>query len=475
MAPIEMEYKKLAVSIQSGQLPGSGCIFQPANQAYSYIFTAAHCLQQTGNAFDISNLLITDHEVGEPIIVRDVHFHPELDIAIILIDRISGIPVSTVYSLEKDTKVAVYGYPTKLRNKEERRENIQCSVSFRHNQYFELSAESLQFTFNSTVQENMNGLSGSGVFFERDGQVFFAGIFTRLKGEDGAYNKLCAFDYTAFEEIVKLNNLCHLNECDVSQMIKDRELRRKVFYVSFIKDCEPYYLHREPDRLFANYLESSRHVWVSGDSGVGKTNLVKRNFLLDGKHFVSIDLMGLEPEECFRHINDVIVDKFNVKDAGQSDMKQRIATNIINASASLGDVLLFVDEVPILEPEKFKMFLTGFITIAEKVAHSCPSGAKWVICTRINPKMHLTKDEQELANEDKGMKNFNFLDMETWREDELNQLLAILKQTLHFSLTHLVAQKIIKCANGLPGRLKNFFEQFILQGGTIDEAIKRFQ
>lgn len=137
-------------------------------------------------------------------------------------------------------------------------------------------------------------------------------------------------------------------------------------------------------------------------------------------------------------------------------------------------IVIFVDEVPILEKEKFYDFLTGFVNVSERYTNLI-KGAKninWIISTRINPEEHLNNEEESLPNKLKAKKNFNFKNLDLWSNEELSSLMKSLQASLNFKLSNDTEKKIIALSKGLPGVSKSVIERLLLENCTIEEAIE---
>jgi hypothetical protein len=481
MQKIESQYKEYAVKIVGPDTEGSGCLYQPLTGDYTYVFTAKHCISKEEKLYDKSKIILTRSEPKNDILtIQDIFLHSELDIAIISINKVHGLHPLQIYFPEKDEVVSIYGYPQKLSKSEEEREKITCNIDFRRDSYFELSPNSLQFTFNSSVPDNIVGFSGAGVFLEINGSLKIVGVFTRLKGPDGIYNKFCAYKFTVFQQFISKLGLGPLDgEDDTRHIMRDGDFLKKVFYLPYDVASEPYYLKREADNIFLNYFLSPKNIWISGISGVGKTDLVFRNMLTNNRKFIFIDLSGLENrsvEEHFAYINDEIVEQCSIKNKStRESILERIPINLGGAQNDGGQILLFIDEVPISNSEKFYLFLTHFVTISERFINTTRSREiKWIICTRINPIHHLKNDDSCLPNFHKASKNFHFKNLDTWSRIDMSKLLYVLKSSLNFSVSEKTEESLISFCGGLPGKLKNIIQTVIMENCSIDDAIRLF-
>jgi len=186
VSKIEDLYNKHAVKIICNGLEGSGCIVQPSCTDYSYIFTAKHCLIKD-HVLDLGLIqILRFNDKVSSTIIQDIYLHSNFDIAIIKVNKISEFSESNIFLPSKGESVSIYGYPSLLKAETEQRQNIKCRVSFRRENYFEITTENPQFTFEKSVPESIKGFSGSGVFFEQGSNLLISGILTSLKAIDGA-------------------------------------------------------------------------------------------------------------------------------------------------------------------------------------------------------------------------------------------------------------------------------------------------
>lgn len=478
MSKIEELYNRHAVKIISNGIEGSGCIFQPQSVDYSYVFTAKHCLT-TEIAFDRDKVSIHRFkDIESTLTIQEVYLHQEHDIAIIKVDKITDLNVSRILIPDKGQSVSIYGYPIYLKGKEEPRHNIDCKIGFRRDFHSEIESDKIQFSFNKSMPETMVGFSGSGVFSEENNDLSIIGILTRLKAPDGVYSSLCAYHISLFEDLIVANGLPSIYADNFTNLIKDSEVLEKVFALSYTLDSEPYYLNRNIDEVFNRLLSSPKHIWVSGLSGLGKTYLVFRNIKQKSISPTHIDLTCFGTNEIvqfFEHINNELIEQNDIQEkSSKLNIYERISENLSRISVNDNEIIIFVDEVPILEKTNFYNFLSGFISISERYANSISfkNKIKWIISTRINPAMHLQNTDSCLANKQKAIKNFIFKDFDLWDRNEIVGLLELLQIGLNFSLSQETQAKILEMSDGFPGRVKSTFERLLTEDCTIEEAIE---
>jgi Trypsin. len=478
VSQIEELYNRHAVKIISNGIEGSGCIFQPNNVEYSYVFTAKHCLI---DKIDLERDKISIHRFKDlemSLTIQDVYLHAEHDIAIIKVDKITDLNISRIHIPEKGQSVSIYGYPIYLKGEEEPRHNIDCKIGFRRDFHSEIESDKIQFSFNKSMPETIVGFSGSGVFCEENNDLSIVGVLTRLKASDGVYSTLCAYHITLFEDLIVENGLPSIYTDNFTNLVKDPKVLDQVFALSYTLDSEPYYLNRNIDEVFIRFLSSPKHIWVSGISGLGKTFLVFRNIKQKSITPIHIDLTCFGTNkiiEFFEHINNELVEQNDIQMKSEKlNIYERISDNLSKIIFKEQGIIIFVDEVPILDKTIFYDFLSGFISISEKYANliSIKNKIKWIISTRINPSLHLQNTDSCLLNKQKAIKNFIFKDLGLWEKPEIVSLLELLQSGLNFTLSRETESKIVEMSDGFPGRVKSTFERLMTENCTIEEAIE---
>lgn len=190
---------------------GSGVLFQPMTEEYSYVLTAKHNLYndttqdsytQPKNREDIK---ITLHDGSEKNISQKYE-HNSLDIAILKIDKIEiESPLKHFHKIKDGDTYKLYGYPETRRSEPKVEDRIQFfdlvvgeitnfKIVSRNIEYFE--------------QNSIIGCSGGGVFKEDGNSFYLVGIECRMdaNSESEEDNKRLRFIFIeAFDEIVEQN------------------------------------------------------------------------------------------------------------------------------------------------------------------------------------------------------------------------------------------------------------------------------
>ncbi|WP_223546829.1 ABC-three component system protein [Priestia aryabhattai] len=211
---IYSKYKELAVEVNCGEFRGSGCMFQPFTNDYSYVITARHCLEgtdETPQTFKKTDIEIVSHSRGSKIIVIDYYFHKKYDLVVIKTEYVEGIP-GTLITVPKENKdVGLYGYPNILSADDTAQlgQYLECKTYFNYPQKNLIEFRAIPDVSNliNSVNSTLRGFSGSGIYLESNDNLFLMGVFTQLKEEDGAFDALLGYDISAINEILLENQL----------------------------------------------------------------------------------------------------------------------------------------------------------------------------------------------------------------------------------------------------------------------------
>jgi hypothetical protein len=190
---------------------GSGVLFQPMTEEYSYVLTARHNLYNDTDQDsytqpkDREDIKITLHDGSEKNIVKNYE-HDSLDIAVLKIDKIEiESPIKQFNEVKNGDAYKFYGYPEIRRQNQKVEDRIQ---------YFDLTVgEVLKTQIVSKNEEyfekkSIDGCSGGGVFKEDGDNFYLVGIECRMDAQSKLEedNKRLRFVFIeVFDEIIKKN------------------------------------------------------------------------------------------------------------------------------------------------------------------------------------------------------------------------------------------------------------------------------
>ena len=210
---------------------GSGCIFQPEDDAYSYILTAKHNIVNNGNRItELTRFVFQDRAwKAEPIqTFANIFSHPQKDIAIIKIPKIEGLDqIFRLDDFEDDKKGFILcGYPeTRRLMANKYRIDVDVTILGTNNNQLREG----QIPGNPDITE-IKGQSGGAIVKMKDNCLMLAGIQNKMVD---AYNEqLGRVEFTtieSFDEIVQMypDELSPLSpiHCRSFKYLKDQVMR----------------------------------------------------------------------------------------------------------------------------------------------------------------------------------------------------------------------------------------------------------
>ncbi len=186
---------------------GSGVLFQPMTEEYSYILTAKHNLYNDAKQGsykepkDKDDIKITFCDGNDKQII-DKYEHDSLDIAILKIDKIEfESPYKEFIQPNNGYEFKFYGYPEKRRNETEKISYFDLNIGDITG--FEITASNKEYF----PKEYINGCSGGGVFKQDGDNFYLVGIEYRMDAqseEEVEQNvRVKYIDIKAFDEIIE--------------------------------------------------------------------------------------------------------------------------------------------------------------------------------------------------------------------------------------------------------------------------------
>ncbi|MBB6610475.1 hypothetical protein H7F15_05465 [Pontibacter sp. Tf4] len=199
-------YRDLTVQV----IGGTGCLFQPACEEFTYVLTAKHnILSDNESVLDKEDIEIISHRNNErhKHVVLDILLDDSEDAAIIIIEKITGWSIDLmVLEPMPDYKVHLFGYPdcreghTWRAEYKIRQNGIRSSV-------FEISPEERHIG-SITEGASIVGMSGCGVFAEVHSiPTFLIGIEFELVDNKTGSGRLQCLSIDVFDSLAKSNDL----------------------------------------------------------------------------------------------------------------------------------------------------------------------------------------------------------------------------------------------------------------------------
>ena len=248
-------------------------------------------------------------------------------------------------------------------------------------------------------------------------------------------------------------------------------LNSLVLFDSFSIDKKPYYLERRIDRNIKKILEL-KHIWLYGESGVGKTNLAQYYFLTNNRtfyHATYFTTSEKDVEKYLQLIYEELIDKIDsdIEISNGVNISTKLSNVLCYLSRNYPEVTIHLDELDDLGNERFQDFFIAFVDILTNIRDGCNlNNVNFIISTIFNPCDYVKKLSSN-SHKEKIETQFQFISIEQWTHEELYALYDIISSALDISVENI--QDKISTFNGKPRALKEMIKTEIVIGRAGNE------
>jgi len=240
-----------------------------------------------------------------------------------------------------------------------------------------------------------------------------------------------------------------------------------VLFNNYSNKCEDYYCERIQDYDFNETLLVS-NIWVSGESGKGKTALINRNLIQKNIEYVFCDLSPItitSPDDILEEVICNIEETYDIERMKEKNLIKCIVKllNLLNKEK----IVIVIDELSCDESELLKAIATKFLSLVSHYNNkNQESELKFVVSTKIKP-------EILIRNKSKASEYFQYLCCDNW-DEYFDKLFDTLNVSLGLDISAEDKQQIIDNANNSPRILKNILKKLIITKETdLNKVIKQ--
>lgn len=463
---------------------GSGVFYQPNTTDYTYIISARHCFIEEDNSIDTIDLDLLkisrqiEGEMKELLFKGiDIIDNIETDLIIIKIEYIEDIPTCKTRLAYNDEEINIIGFPNGLAGTKStfKRFSLPGKVNdYPKKNILQINSQRRLGTNEQDAYDVMASFSGSGIFYNKNGQLFQVGIITEMSSCDGVFDSIIGVQMSIVQQCLQMNNWIgtdfYENDNEIDTIKIDIRKRKLVLFNNYSLNSEPYYIERKIDKQFMLSMELN-NLWVHGRSGSGKTAYINRNLLFNNLEFCYCDFSPIVIHNIDDVINEIISElesQYNIR-RDDNELNKIKQFNGIVSKLSLLNMVIVIDEISIESEELLCEIADGFMRIIAYCHNiNCNCCIKFIISTIKNPCVIV-------KNKSKVLEYFEQIDCDSWR-GYLTKLFDCIVDNLEIKIED-YKEKIIDSADNSPRLIKAMIRKILVQNriseSTVAEAILR--
>lgn len=231
---------------------GSGVLVNAMTQNYSYVLTAAHVLD------GITAHEVLDYQENRVEILEILRHSAPFDLATLSNDYVIlkvsfqahvAQKIFNAEELQHSAGLTLVGYPQGERAS-------QTPIKFYDGHITNVNDDLIFFTIDGMPSKSeIEGMSGGGMYFYKDGQVFLTGVEFRMDASDEShqYSRVQCHSLKKFYEIIEINKSAPMIPAHLECFSRMREM---IFVFNVIDQNNVYHLKSELEK-FADSLIAS--------------------------------------------------------------------------------------------------------------------------------------------------------------------------------------------------------------------------
>jgi hypothetical protein len=238
-----------------------------------------------------------------------------------------------------------------------------------------------------------------------------------------------------------------------------------VLFNNYSIKCEDFYLEREIDKEFISSLRLN-NLWVFGESGFGKTNLVQRNLIVNNLEFCYCDMSPINitgSDDVLEEILFSIEENFETIRECKDNNKIKQIVELLRKRKK--GVTIVIDELSVEDNELLKEIARDLVKLVTHFRNSFQEGdLKFVVSTISNPR-------KIIENKSKAKEHFEYLNCDDWSEN-IETLFEMISKSLGLDLDSSKAS-ILSVSKKSPRILKSIFRKILIMEDSGIEAVER--
>ena len=237
-----------------------------------------------------------------------------------------------------------------------------------------------------------------------------------------------------------------------------------VLFDVYTPDKEEFYFKRGADDKFLGYLQSYS-IWVTGDSGCGKTTLILRNLNESKREFTLINLahcIDLNVHDIFYEIysklKDILDPDSSLKTFDKTHLIIEAISELIGNRSVQKAFSVFIEEAPLPDnTDALRSFMTLLNGLLIHHRTKYPKSDFRILLSSIDsPTRHMIKSQMKVYEQ------LKFLSETFWGNEATKEFLNLLTESLGLKFSSQQYDKIIIASKGSPRFLKKFIRDYIL-------------
>lgn len=250
------------------------------------------------------------------------------------------------------------------------------------------------------------------------------------------------------------------NDSNVSCKV-DQILFKEATFNAYSASKEEYYLNREIDTMYSNYIAAKANIWSFGKSGMGKTCMTFRNLIQSGKKVFVIDFSSIDANDMlsfFDYMQVRLLDLVDYKDITWSSpvsIMQAMDNICEIMNKYLNDSYIVMEEMPV-DDDNDSVFKHVFSLIVKNSIQYPDSTVNFAFTSIGDPKKKVISMAEKIGEK------IHFLEAIEWTTKEMHLLLQLMLNALDCNIGPHYSSVLIDRSYNNPRKLKTNLRDLIL-------------